>query len=168
MACYLSFQRRHALNKHFSILILNTDIDKNPSPYLTDTPLNAHCVHECKQTQRLEKWGQREAEGAKSLTVLCILMFGVGEGQVRVGPAGQARAAARLGVATAPQSDSVLRGHDAIHLGVCIWPHTDWVVTVRHAQVTPVCRYVGREGLAKAEVSQREICPCSKPRRNCV
>ena len=92
-------------------------------------------------------------------------MFSVGEGQVGVGPAGEARAAARLGVAAAPQPDRVLRRHDAVRLRVRVGAHADRVVAVRQPQVGPVRGYVGREGLSEAKVPEGEVCPCDGPNK---
>lgn len=93
-------------------------------------------------------------------TVLRVLMLRVGQGEVGVGPAGEARAAARLGVASAPQPHGVLRGHDAVRLRVGIRAHADRVVAVRHSHLAPVGGYVRRESVAEAEASQGEFCTC--------
>ncbi len=47
-------------------------------------------------------------------------MLGVSKGEVGVGSAGKAGAAAGFGVATAPESDGVLRGHDAVRFCVSV------------------------------------------------
>lgn len=47
-------------------------------------------------------WQADNGEREKSPTVLCVLVLGVREGEIGVGPAGEARAAAGLGVAAAP------------------------------------------------------------------
>lgn len=87
-------------------------------------------------------------------------MLRVGQGEVGVGPAGEARAAARLGVASAPQPHGVLRGHDAVRLRVGIRAHADRVVAVRHSHLAPVGGYVRRESVAEAEASQGEFGTC--------
>lgn len=93
-------------------------------------------------------------------TVLRVLVLGVGQGEVGVGPAGEAGAAARLGVAAAPEPHGVLRGHDAVRLRVGVRAHADRVVAVRHSHLAPVGGHVGREGLAEAEAPQGEFCTC--------
>lgn len=47
-------------------------------------------------------------------------MLGVSKGEVRVGSAGKAGAAAGFSVATAPESHGVLGGHDAVRFCVSI------------------------------------------------
>lgn len=105
-------------------------------------------------------WGG--SEGGEALTVLRVLVLGVGQREVGVGPAGQARAAARLGVAAAPQPHGVLRGHDAVRLGVGVRAHADRVVAVRHPHVAPVGGHVRRQGLAEAEAPQGELGTCQE------
>lgn len=98
-------------------------------------------------------------------------MFRVGQRQIGVGPAGEARASARLGVAAAaaaaPQSNGVLRGRHAVRLRVGIRAHADRVFAVRQAQLASVGRPMvgGREGVPEAEVSQREVGTCGPGRK---
>jgi len=54
------------------------------------------------------------------LTVFCIFMLGVSEGEVRVGSAGETGAPAGFGVAPAPESDGVLGGNDAVRFCVSV------------------------------------------------
>lgn len=89
-------------------------------------------------------------------------MLRVGQGEVGVGPAGEARAAARLGVAAAPQPHGVLRGHDAVRLRVGVRAHADRVVAVWHPHLAPVGGHVRREGVAEAEAAQGEFRACGE------
>lgn len=98
--------------------------------------------------------------GWRCPTVLRVLMLRVGQREVGVGPARQARAAARLGVAAAPQSHGVFRRHDAVRLRVGIRAHADRVVAVRHSHLAPVGGHVRRQGVAEAEASQGEFSTC--------
>lgn len=99
-------------------------------------------------------------------TVLRVLVLRVGQGEVGVGAAGEARAAARLGVAAAPQPHGVLGRHDAVGLRVGIRAHADRVVAVRHSHLAPVGGHVGRECIAEAEASQGQFCTCREEVRS--
>lgn len=99
---------------------------------------------------------KRLAQARRPLTGLGVLVLRVGEREVGVGAAGQARTAARP-CAPAPQSHGVLRGQHGVGLHVGIRAGAHGVATVGEADVCAVQGPMRRCHLAQTQLTKGEV-----------